>query len=278
MVKGFFKDLKATVAKLGFSDPVWLKEDSSPIFESVDTPGAGPDIVLLHGLLGQVSNWDYVTPYLAKTMNPMALKFPLLTAAKSDVKVKSLALYTEAFIRERNIAPVAVCGNSLGGHVALRLALARPELVDCLILSGSSGLYEHTVDSLPLRPDERFVREHIARVFVNEEFITEEAIAQMVEILGNRSNVANLISVAKSAKRDNLYDVLPQITCPVLLIWGEDDTVTTMEVAETFKKRLPNSKLVSKKKCGHAPMIEHPEWFANEIDSFLREHSRHHKK
>jgi pimeloyl-ACP methyl ester carboxylesterase len=278
MVKGFFKDLKATAAKLGFSDPLWLKEDADPVFEVVETQGTGPQLLLLHGLLGQVSNWEYVTPHLAKHTNPIALKFPLLTAPKSDVKVKSLSLFAEAYIRERQIGPAAVCGNSLGGHVALRLALARPELVDCMILSGSSGLYEHTVDSLPLRPDERFVREHMARVFVNNEFITEEAIAQMVEILDSRHNIGNLLSAAKSAKRDNLYDLLPQITCPVLLLWGEDDTITTMDVAETFQRRLPNAKLVSQKKCGHAPMIEHPEWFSEEIDKFLHEHSRFYKK
>ena len=278
MVKGFFKELRATAAKFGFVDPQWLKEDKDPTFEVTETPGVGPELLLLHGLLGQVSNWDLVTPFFAKNTKPMALKFPLLTAPKTDVKIKSLALYTEAFIRERNLAPMALCGNSLGGHVALRLALARPELVDCMILSGASGLYEHTVDSLPIRPDHRFIQEHMDRVFINKDFVTQEAIDQMVEILSVRHHVGNLIHAAKSAKRDNMYDVLPQITCPVLLLWGEDDTVTTMEVAETFHRRLPNSKLVSIKACGHAPMIEHPEWFADECDKFLREHSRFYKK
>ena len=161
--------------------------------------------------------------------------------------------------------------------MALRLYLAAPHLVDCLILTATSGLYEHSVDSLPVRPGRPFVEEHMQKVFVNSEFITEDAIEEIVSILEDRQNVLNLIHAARSAKKDNLKDVLGQVKCPTLLLWGEDDQVTTMEVAEMFHQLIPNSKLVSIKNCGHAPMIEHPEWFSGQVESFLREHSRHFK-
>jgi pimeloyl-ACP methyl ester carboxylesterase len=69
--------------------------------------------------------------------------------------------------------------------------------------------------------------------------------------------------------------VLGQVKVPTLLLWGEDDQVTTMEVAEMFHQLIPNSTLVTVKNCGHAPMIEHPEWFADEVEKFLRKNSRH---
>ena len=47
----------------------------------------------------------------------------------------------------------------------------------------------------------------------------------------------------------------------VYLLWGEDDEVTTMTVAREFERLIPNAKLVTIKNCGHAPMIEYPEWF-----------------
>jgi pimeloyl-ACP methyl ester carboxylesterase len=235
----------------------------------------GPDLVLLHGLFGALSNWDSVQPLMANYSKPIALSLPLLSAHRSEVKVKSLAVYTEYFVRERGFAPVSLCGNSLGGHVALRLCLAAPELVDCLILTATSGLYEHSVDSLPVRPGYTFVREHMEKVFFNQKFVTEEAIGEIVSILEDRGRVLNLIHAARSAKKDNLKDLLGQIKVPTLLLWGEDDIVTTMEVAETFHKLIPNSRLVSIKNCGHAPMIEHPEWFAEQVKKFLGEHSRH---
>jgi pimeloyl-ACP methyl ester carboxylesterase len=136
-------------------------------------------------------------------------------------------------------------------------------------------LYEHSVDSLPVRPGREFVQEHMSKVFYNQEFVTEKAINEIVTILEDRVRVLNLIHAARSAKKDNLKDLLGQIKVPTLLLWGEDDNVTTMEVAEMFHQLIPNSQLVTVKKCGHAPMIEHPEWFSEEVRKFLAKHSRH---
>lgn len=275
MAKGMFKFVKESLAKIGSVDPLWIKEEKEPSFKTVEMGTAGPEIVLLHGLFGALSNWDTVQPLMAKYAKPIALSLPLLSAHRSEVKVKSLSLYTEYFVRSRQFAPVALCGNSLGGHVALRLCLAAPEMVDCLILTATSGLYEHSVDALPVRPGEEFVREHMQKVFHNQKFVTEAAIGEIVKILEDRSNVLNLIHAARSAKKDNLKDLLGQIKVPTLLLWGEDDFVTTMEVAEMFHKLIPNSQLVTIKNCGHAPMIEHPEWFAEKVRAFLAKHSRH---
>jgi 2-hydroxy-6-oxonona-2,4-dienedioate hydrolase len=275
MAKGIFKFIKESIPKLGSSDPLWVVNEQEPTFKTVEMGANGPELVLLHGLFGALSNWDTVQPLMADYSKPIALSFPLLTAHRSEVKVKSLALYTEYFVRNRGFAPVSLCGNSLGGHVALRLYFAAPELVDCLILTATSGLYEHSVDSLPVRPGREFVEEHMSKVFYNEKFITEEAVGEIVKILEDRGRVLNLIHAARSAKKDNLKDLLGQIKCPTLLLWGEDDQVTTMEVAEMFHKLIPNSQLVTIPKCGHAPMIEHPEWFAGQVKDFLRKHSRH---
>jgi 2-hydroxy-6-oxonona-2,4-dienedioate hydrolase len=275
MAKSIFKFVKDSLPKLGASDPMLSKQEEELQFKTVEMGTKGPEIVLLHGLFGALSNWDTVQPLMAQYAKPMALSFPLLTAHRSELKIKALAHYTERFVLQRGLAPVTMCGNSLGGHVALRLYLAAPQLVDCLILSATSGLYEHSVDSLPVRPGRDFVLEHMAKVFVNEKFITEEAISEIVKILANKHHVLSLIHAARSAKKDNLKDLLGEVKVPTLLLWGEDDQVTTMEVAEMFHKLIPNSTLVTVKKCGHAPMIEHPEWFSGEVEKFLRQHSRH---
>jgi pimeloyl-ACP methyl ester carboxylesterase len=275
MSKKLFSFVKDSLKKIGSDDPLWLKQELEPKFKTVEMGEAGPEIVLLHGLFGALSNWDTVQPLMANYSKPIALSLPLLSGHRSEVKVKSLALYTEYFVRSRGFAPVTLCGNSLGGHVALRLCLAAPELVDCLILTATSGLYEHSVDSLPVRPGYDFVHEHMTKVFFNQRFVTEEAIGEIVKILEDRGRVLNLIHAARSAKKDNLKDLLGQIKVPTLLLWGEDDVVTSMDVAETFHKLIPNSKLVSIKNCGHAPMIEYPEWFSEEVNKFLAQHSRH---
>ena len=275
MSKKLFTFVKNSLKKIGSDDPLWLKQELEPEFKTVEMGAVGPEIVLLHGLFGALSNWDTVQPLMAEYSQPIALSLPLISGHRSEVKVKSLALYTEYFVRSRGFAPVTLCGNSLGGHVALRLCLAAPELVDCLILTATSGLYEHSVDALPVRPGYDFVKEHMTKVFFNQQFVTEEAIGEIVKILEDRGRVLNLIHAARSAKKDNLKDLLGQIKVPTLLLWGEDDVVTSMDVAEMFHKLIPNSQLVSIKNCGHAPMIEYPEWFSEEVNKFLVKHSRH---
>jgi len=249
--------MEASAALLGEGcEPLWLKERRIPDFPSTDVGESGPTILLLHGLFGAMSNWDDFIPVASKYARLHALQFPLLTGHRSEVKIKALALYTECYIKLFCQAPVVICGNSLGGHVALRVALAHPELVDCLVLSGSSGLYEHTVDSLPLRPSPEYLRGHLKRVFFNQEFVTDERLDEVVEILKKRTNHVNIISTARSAKHDNLQDELGKITNPTLLLWGENDEVTPMHVAETFHSLMPKSILQAKSQCGHAPMIE----------------------
>lgn len=270
MSKDIFKFVHESAERMGGCDPNWLHAEAEPDYITVEPKSSnGKELLLLHGLFGALSNWESTLPLFAQYSKPIALSFPLIKGHRSTVKIKALAAYTEYFIRKRGIGPVTLCGNSLGGHVALRLALARPELVDKLILSGSSGLYEHTVDSLPIRPDHRFVREHMQRVFYHQRFVTEEAVDEIAQILKSRTQTLNLIHAARSAKKDNLLPLLRQIKAPTLLLWGENDLVTSMDVAETFHKNIPNSKLVTVKGCGHAPMIEHPEWFSEQVREFL---------
>lgn len=271
MSSDLFDLIESSAQKMGSCEPLWLKDRREPEFKVFTAPGGGngPVMVLLHGLFGAMSNWEDSMSLFAEFSTPIALEFPILTNHRSEVRVKALAAYTEYYVRKFIGKPVVFCGNSLGGHVAMRLALASPGLVSGLVLSGTSGLYEHSADYLPVRPDEKFVREHMARVFHNQQFVSEARIAEVTQILSQRRNVLNLIHAARSAKKDNLLKQLRNIMAPTLLLWGNQDAVTTMDIAETFKRELPNSELVTVEGCGHAPMIEHPRWFADQIKSFF---------
>ncbi|HMO01797.1 MAG TPA: alpha/beta hydrolase [Oligoflexia bacterium] len=271
MSADIFEELALACVRYGEAPPSWVRQKKVPQIKAQEYGDKGPRILLFHGLLGAMSNWDTLIPFLVKFSRPINFYFPILTAHRSEVRVKALALLAEYYLREKKLGPVVLCGNSLGGHVAQRLCLASPELTHSLILSGTSGLYEHTVDNLPVRPDRNYIREHMGRVFFQREFVTEDRIEEVYKILQKKLNVLNVIHAARSAKRDNLAHLLPQINKPTLLLWGEDDQVTTMAVANLFKDGIPNSKLVSIKNCGHAPMIEYPEWFADQIRSFLEE-------
>jgi pimeloyl-ACP methyl ester carboxylesterase len=69
--------------------------------------------------------------------------------------------------------------------------------------------------------------------------------------------------------RHNLKDEIHKITIPVNLIWGATDSITPPFVGEEFHKLLPNSELTILEKCGHAPMMEVPQAFNENMERFL---------
>ena len=81
------------------------------------------------------------------------------------------------------------------------------------------------------------------------------------EAVNDRNKVLRILSIAKSAIRHNMESDLPAMDIPVCLIWGKNDIVTPPDVAEAFLNGFPDADLFWIDKCGHAPMMEHPEEF-----------------
>jgi len=161
-------------------------------------------------------------------------------------------------------------GNSLGGHVALVHVLKKPKRIKSLILTGSSGLFEHGMgDSYPKRGDKEYIRNKTSLTFYDPALATEDLVNEVFEITNNRLKVIKIISLAKSAIRNNLGQELNQIKLPTCLIWGNNDTITPPFVGEEFHKLIPNSELHFIDKCGHAPMMEVPEAFNEILGGFL---------
>lgn len=264
-----FDELRKIAKEYNYKLPYWLEKNIEPEIVFTNENNGKRNILLLHGLFGAVSNWDNIIEPLKEFANPITISFPIASGKISDITISSLTLLTEYFIRKQNFSNLIVCGNSLGGHVALKLALESPHLFDKMILSGSSGLYEHQVEKLPLKPTAEFVRNQMEKVFFNKEFITDDGVKSIVDCLLNKKTFLNYVIAAKSAKHDNLENVLGNINKETLLLWGEDDEVTPLDIAHTFNKLISNSTLKTIKSCGHAPMIEHPKWFADEIKNFI---------
>ena len=81
------------------------------------------------------------------------------------------------------------------------------------------------------------------------------------------------MSLAKSAIRHNMADDLPNMKTKTLIIWGKQDNVTPPNVAEDFNSLLPNSDLLWIDKCGHAPMMEHPNNFNELMEKWLSDNN-----
>jgi pimeloyl-ACP methyl ester carboxylesterase len=111
----------------------------------------------------------------------------------------------------------------------------------------------------------------VQEVFYDPKVATDELIDTIIETVNDRSKVIRTLAMAKSAIRHNMAKDLPNFTIPACLIWGREDKVTPPNVADEFNRLLPDSDLYWVDKCGHAPMMEHPEKFNEIMHNWLKE-------
>lgn len=246
-----------------------LKESGK--FRFIDK-GEGEPIVILHGLFGALSNFDGVLDHFSKTHRVLIPMLPIYDLPLLSTNVKNLALFLEDFLSHMKFEKVNLLGNSLGGHIALVFTKNFPEKVNSMTLTGSSGLYENAFGaSFPRREDKEFIRKKVAVTFYDPALATDELVDECYEVVNDRNRLIRILAIAKSAIRHNMAKDLPEMTMPVCLIWGKDDTITPPDVAREFHEKLPDSDLYWIDKCGHAPMMERPEEFNKLLDAWLKE-------
>lgn len=232
--------------------------------------GEGEVLLLLHGLMGALSNWEGVINEFKgryKVIIPMLpiYDLPLLTTG-----VKSLSKFLYKFLKYKGCSNVILLGNSLGGHVGLIFVTSHPEMVKALVLTGSSGLYENAFGgSFPKRENYDFIKEKVEFTFYDPATATKELVDEVYETVNDRNKVIRILAMAKSAIRHNMSKDLYKIELPVALIWGKNDKITPPEVADEFHSLLPDSELYWIDNCGHAPMMEQPKEFNLILNQFL---------
>jgi len=232
--------------------------------------GEGEPLVLLHGLMGELSNWEPAIDHFKQNYKVVVPILPIYELPILTLGVKSLSKYVHRFLKFKKLNQVVLIGNSLGGHVGLVFTVAHQEFVKALVLTGSSGLYENAFGgSFPRRESYDYIREKVEFTFYDPATATKELVDEVFKSVNDRSRVIRILALAKSAIRHNMNKELSRITIPVSLIWGKQDKITPPEVAVEFHELLPNSELNWVDKCGHAPMMERPEEFNAFLDKFL---------
>jgi 2-hydroxy-6-oxonona-2,4-dienedioate hydrolase len=247
-----------------------IKEGKHEYIQSDGSNVEAVPLILLHGLMGALSNFEGILSHFAKRINVVIPMLPIYTMPLKDLDLDGLVDYIDDFINYKGYSQVFILGNSLGGHLAQMYALRKPEKVKKLILTGSSGLFENAFgNSFPRRSSREYIRKKTEMVFYDPAVATEELVSEVFDNVSDLGRCIRIVKTAKSAVRHNLEDKLPLIKTPTLLVWGEQDEVTPLWVGKKFNELLVNSKLVVFDKCGHAPMMEHPYRFNEELERFI---------
>ena len=235
--------------------------------------GEGQPIIVLHGLMGGLSNFEGVLNYFSKRGYKVIIpQLPIYTLPLLKTNVKNLSKYLKDFMAFKKINKAILIGNSLGGHIGLYFTKFNSKNVAGLVLAGSSGLYEKSLgDTYPKRGNYEYIKKKAEEVFYDPKVASKEMIDEVYASVNDRHKVIRTLAIAKSAIRHNMAKDLPDMNVPACIIWGKNDPVTPPEVAVDFQRLLPDADLFWVEKCGHVPMMEHPDEFNGILENWLKD-------
>lgn len=251
-----------------------------------------PPIILLHGSNASLESFAPLAERLAGEFRVIIYDQPGhgLTGAhpRDDYSAAGMFEALNAVASAAGLDHFYLGGNSMGGWVSWRYAIAHPERVDGLILIDAAGAPLRAGEKPPplnigfrlmrnpfLRPlveqvtprslVEKSLRESVA----NDEFITHAVVDRYWELLRFPGNRRASAIRAGADREPEMFRRIGEIKAPVLIIWGADDQLIHASAATTFKEQLPQAETVIFNDVGHVPMEETPEATANAIRRFM---------
>lgn len=163
-------------------------------------------------------------------------------------------------------------GTSYGGNLALAIALAAPERVTALWLMGCDpGAAVQVRTELAQRLDETpaAVFDFLSGLVVRKDDIESATVFRaMAESIGGPGGAAQARAVRGRA---DVSGRLGELTMPVLVIWGDEDALASVEVGRRMADAIPNAQWHVIEHCGHLPTLERPKQAAALFSAFLAE-------
>ncbi len=260
----------------------------------VDMTGEGPPLILLHGFTGSTETWGSFLPAWSRDFQVVAVDLPGhgqtdAPAELSYYRMERVAGDLLAILDQLEMGTFHLLGYSMGGRVALHLALAAPERVRTLILeSASPGIEDAQEREARRRQDERLAQrleEEGIEWFVSywenlPLFASQKSLPHATrqrlraQRLAQRpQGLAGSLRGMGAGVQAPLHDRLRELQMPVLLVTGELDE-KYQHLAQWMVGQLPRGIWRSIPGAGHTVHLEQPSRFQDEVLAFL-EHHRH---
>ncbi|NWG71425.1 MAG: alpha/beta hydrolase [Parvularculaceae bacterium] len=251
-----------------------------------------PPMILIHGSSASLHTWGPLIERLGVEYRIITYDQPGhgLTGPHpmDDYSAAGMMQALNAVAQAAGVERFILGGNSMGGWVAWRYALAYPERVDALLLLDAAGAPPRADEAPPKLPigfklarmralspilmhvtPRSVVERSVYQTVEVDEIVTPEMVDRYWELLrfpGNRQATA----IRNRTDREEAYaDRLGDIAAPSLVLWGDKDSLIPVSAADTFAERLPNATKVILTGVGHLPMEEAPDATASAISRFL---------
>jgi pimeloyl-ACP methyl ester carboxylesterase len=251
--------------------------------------GEGPPLVLVHGLSGAAVNFTELAPLLARGRRVLVPDLPghgETEPLEGLESIDDVAEHAAAVAEYEGMLPAAVLGYSMGGVVALRLAVSRPDAVSALALVAPAGIVSTTRRAeiwlavtgalKPARVAARFRRAIAGRralrypVFgiwgaAEPQALSPEAVLGFLDGPARHTDVG---SSARALLKDDPRPDLDHVRCPVFLLWGARDRLTPLEDGFEYARRL-RCPIRVVPAAGHLVVGEYPVLCAEHLAAFL---------
>jgi len=222
-------------------------------------------LVFIHGAGGTHRVWRYQTSAFPESL---AVDLPGHPRGKGCSSISEYAEFVTQTIVGERLQRAILVGHSMGGAIAIEVALTRPELLAGIALVGSGARLRVT----PLRKEEVIEDyQHAAEV------IAEWAYSPKTDPKLRRASVQELLEVPapvtygdfEACDRFDRMNEIGRIALPTLIVCGEDDNLTPIKYSRYMKERIRTAELVIIPDAGHSVMLEKPEELNAALRSFI---------
>ncbi len=242
-------------------------------------------LVLVHGFGGDKESWLPYARFFRKDYRVIAVDLPAFGENAQDEsldytpRLQAQRLYR--FLEAIGVERAHFAGNSMGGMIVKHLGIDDPEVPLSLLFMNSAGVASDNPSPLELAiskgenpllvTDIRDIDGLLALVSHRDLKLPGFYQRHMVKVMRERYDLYNRIfwSIMENGGALDLSEDLPQITAPVLILWGEHDQLLDVTCAHSIKLQLPNSQLVIFDDVGHVPFLEVPKRAAGVHRKFL---------
>jgi len=248
----------------------------------VRTKGYGEPIILIHGMFTSSFCWINTIHELATSYKVYTLDLPGWGKSDKPKVNYSIIYYTKLlneFMSCLKIEQSIFMGHSIGGQIALNMAVENPKKVKKLILVNSGGILPSKLPKSLLLFKVPLIgyllscwvmrKSAIKSMMLNVMFFNSQCVTE--DVLSDALKSSKYAFSKLMGNLTDLRDRLSEIRIPTLIVWGEKDRSLPPDMGSLFNKLIPNSVLEVIQEAGHYPQIEKPEVFNSIIQRFLSE-------
>jgi pimeloyl-ACP methyl ester carboxylesterase len=254
--------------------------------------GSGPPLVFVHGLGGSWQNWLENLPHFAKTHRCIAPDlggFGESEPLEGEVSIERYARSLHELLGQLGIESAPVIGNSMGGFIALDLAIRHPELVERLVLVSAAVLWQEYRRAKPLVVLANVTEGTLGRLLIGVQprLATRPRLRETAlrfggfakprklprelqrELILTARRTEGFLPGLKALADYPLREELAEVKIPTLIVWGDADPLVGVSHAKELESLISGSRAVVYERTGHVVQAERPERFNADVEEFL---------